>query len=94
MPFPGAGDDLMQVIVFRLPAQLAFYFFRRGDQTGRITGAPRQLIDWDRMSRHLTRGFDHFADRVAVPAPKIVDQVVAFFNPSSARRCAETRSEI
>src|SRR5215216_6345566 len=78
MPAPCAGDDLAQVIVFRLPAKFAFYFFGGCNETCRIAGTPRQFVDWDGMSCDLAGSLDHFTDRVAVPAAQVVDQRIAF----------------
>src|SRR6266508_3939359 len=69
MPFPGAGDDFLQVFMFGLPAKLTFYFFRRGNETGRIARAARQFICRNGMPCDLTRRLDHFADRIAIATP-------------------------
>ena len=78
MPFPGTGNDLEKIIVFRFPTEFLFYFCGGGNETRGIARAPRQFFGGNGMSRDLARGLDHFADRVPIPASKVVDEVVAF----------------
>src|SRR5215510_2203544 len=76
MPGPGAGDDFVQVIVLRLPAEFTFDLFRRSNQDRRISGPARLFDGWDAVSRDLSRGLDHLADGITVAASKIVDHLV------------------
>src|SRR5512134_3059785 len=77
VPFPGAGNDLIQVIMLGSPAQLALDLFRGGDEPRRVTRAGRQLPCRDGMSRYPASSLDHLPDRIPVPAAQVVDQAVA-----------------
>src|SRR4030095_11546113 len=81
MPGPGAGDDLVQVIMLGLPAKLALDFFGGGNQNSRITRSARTFDHRDTMPRYLAGGLDHFTDRVTVAAPQVIDQLLTLLEP-------------
>ena len=52
LPFPGAGDYLLYILILRLPLQLSLNLLRTCDQNSRVTGARRGFNGRDRMASY------------------------------------------
>ena len=73
MPSPGALDDRLQRLKGRLPAELAFNFFGRGKEPGRVAGASRLFDAVDLSSGDFTAGRNHFANAGATTRAEIIE---------------------
>ncbi len=78
MPIPRAGNDVLQIVMLRLPSQLAADLFRGCDEPRRITSAPRRLDNGDRVTGYFARSLDHFAHRIAASASNVVNKFIFF----------------
>src|SRR4051812_2375422 len=66
VPAPGALNDFLDRLEFRLPAELLFDFSRGCDEARRIAGTARLFEDCNRLASDFFAGGDDFAD--ACPA--------------------------
>ncbi len=77
VPGPGAGQDVVEVGVFGLPAEIGFGLFGAGDQAGGVAVAARFDFDGDGVAGDAARGFDDLLDGEAVAVAEVVDHAVA-----------------
>jgi len=74
---PGVGDDLAQVGLGRVPAQLAARLVGGGERGGGVASAPGRQLDRDRMAGHLAGRVDDLLVAVTVAVSEVVDLVLA-----------------
>ena len=56
--------------------QFSLDLLRACDQDGRIAGSPGTLLDLNRLARHTTDDFNHFANTETATAAQVVDQLL------------------
>src|SRR5277367_1131431 len=74
VPGPGTSDDVVEVWVIRLPAELCCDLLRTRDQHGRIARAAGKVLSLDGLAGDPARRLDDLAYREAVPASEVVDE--------------------
>src|SRR4051812_22429849 len=72
VPLPGAGDDVADLGVGCLPAQLGLCAVRAGHQAGGIALAAGHDLDRNLLARRLAAGLDDLQDRIPLPCAEIV----------------------
>src|ERR1043166_1102541 len=92
VPQPGGADDVLELRVFRFPAELAHGFFGRGDQARGVAGAAGAFDGLDLLAGDFFAGLDHFADRITLAVAEVVKSLLARFDRDDVR-LGEVRSE-
>src|SRR3954466_3079271 len=83
MPFPGGGDDALQLGIAGFPAELLPGARGVGDELRRIAGAARADGFWNRMAGNLAAGVDDLPHAVAAAGAQVE------VNPLSGSQCFE-----
>ena len=73
MPLPRTGNDFLQTIVHRIPAQHALCLFTGRHQSGRVAGTAWGFYCRNVMSSHLACGFNYLTDRIPDSVSQIED---------------------
>ena len=94
-PGQGAGDNGIQVVIARLPAELAADAFGPRHQVGRIAGAARLFANIQGLTADILDHPQDFAHRIAVAVAHIErGRLAAAPQIGQALRCAAARSSM
>src|SRR5436190_13530823 len=77
LPFPGAGDYLLYILILRLPLQLSLNLLRTCDQNSRVTGARRGFNGRDRMASYSAGHVDYLTHTKPCAVAEVVDELVS-----------------
>lgn len=76
VPGPGAGEDVVEVGVFGLPAEVKLRLLGAGDEAGRVAGAAGFDFDGDGVAGDAAGGLDDLLDGEAAAVAEVVDHAV------------------
>ena len=76
MPFPGAGDDMLELGVLGRPVEIALDFIGACYEAGGIARPSGSIKGRDLFFCDMPGCFDDLADGVTSPIPKVVYQTV------------------
>ena len=74
MPDPGSAEDVVELSVTRLPAEIVDRLIGARHENGGIAGTAGVDFSRDGMTGYAACGLDHFANAEALPITKVVDE--------------------
>src|SRR5262245_3762650 len=78
LPFPGAGDNRIEISKLRRPAEFVVDLFRRRDEYRSIAGAAGRFDGGQLVAGHFASRIDYLPYAVALPVAQVVRHRAAF----------------